>query len=92
MHESTHNVPVPLLLQQHCPEQDSAIPKLLQTIQVKDGDSDCKPIEKFMSPNDHESGIRWKEIYKRIKIDAGLGESGQLQLWGILERYQDVFA
>jgi hypothetical protein len=32
VHESTHNVLVPLLLQQHCPEHDSAIPMLLQTI------------------------------------------------------------
>jgi hypothetical protein len=32
MHESTHDVPVPLLLQQHCPEHESAISMLLQTI------------------------------------------------------------
>jgi len=91
MHESTHDVPVPLLLQQHCPEHDSAIPMLLQTVQVKDGDSYCEPIEKFISSNHRESGIRWKEICERIKIDIDLGECGQ-QLWGILERYQDVFA
>jgi len=78
--ESTHDVPVPLLLQQHYPEHDFAIPMLLQTIQVKDGDSDCEPIEKFMSPNHHESGIRWKEIYEQIKIDTDLSESGQQQL------------
>jgi hypothetical protein len=29
VHESTHDVPIPLLLQQHCPEHDSAIPMLL---------------------------------------------------------------
>jgi len=57
VHESTHDVPVPLLLQQHCSEHDSAIPMLFQTIQVKDGDSDCEPIEKFMSPSYHESRI-----------------------------------
>jgi hypothetical protein len=92
MHESTHNVPVPLLLQQHCPQHDSTIPMILQTIQVKDGDSDCEPSEKFMSPSRHESGTRWKGICERIRIDADLGEIGQQQLWGILERYQDVFA
>jgi hypothetical protein len=32
MHESTRNVPVPLLLQQHCPQHDSTIPMILQTI------------------------------------------------------------
>jgi len=65
---------------------------LLQTVQVKDGDSNCKPIEKFVSSSHCESGIRWKEICERIKIDSDLGECGQQQLWGILERYQDVFA
>jgi hypothetical protein len=45
-----------------------------------------------MSPSHHESGTRWKEICERIRIDADLGGIGQQQLWGILERYQDVFA
>jgi len=92
IHESTHDAPVPLLLQQHCPQHDSTIPMILQTIQVKDGDPACEPIEKFISPSHYESGIRWKEIYERIKINADLDEIGQQQLWGILERYQDVFA
>ncbi len=65
---------------------------ILQTIQVKGGDSNCEPNEKFMSPNRHESGTKWKEICERIRINADLGEIGQQQLWGILERYQDVFA
>jgi len=92
VHESTHDVPVPLSLQQHCPEHDSVILILLQTVQVKDGDSDCEPIEKFVSSSHRESGIRWKEICERIKIDTDFGECGHQQLWGILERYQDVFA
>jgi hypothetical protein len=45
-----------------------------------------------MSPSRHELGTRWKEICERIRIDADLGEIGQQQLWGIVERYQDVFA
>jgi hypothetical protein len=32
VHESTHDLPVPLFLQQHSPEHDSSIPMLLQTI------------------------------------------------------------
>jgi len=80
IHESTHDVPVPLLLQQHCPQHDFTIPMILQTIQVKDGDPDCEPIEKFISPSRHELRIRWKEICERIKIDADLGEIGQQQL------------
>ncbi len=91
MHESTHDVPVPLLLQQHSPEHDSIIPMLLQTVQIQNGDSDCKPTEKFASSSHFELGIRWKEICERIKIDIDLGEHGQQQLWEILERYQDVF-
>jgi hypothetical protein len=92
VHESTHDVPVPLLLQQLCPEHDSVILMLLQTVQVKNGDCDCKPTEKFASSSHLELGIRWKEICERIKIDTNLGEHGQQQLWEILERYQDVFA
>jgi hypothetical protein len=91
-HESTHDVLVPLLLQQHSLEHDSAIPMLLHTVQVENGDSDYKPTEKFASYNHLELGIRWKEICERIKIDTNLGEHGQQQLWEILERYQDVFA
>jgi hypothetical protein len=80
MYESTHDVLVPLLLQQHCPEHDSAIPMLLQTVHVRDGDSGRKPIEKFASSRHCELGIRWKEIRERIKIDTDLGEHGQQQL------------
>ncbi len=79
MYESTHNVHVPLLLQQHCPEHDSTIPMLLQTIQVRDGDSSREPIERFVSFERCELGIRWKEIRERIKIDTDLGEHGQQQ-------------
>jgi hypothetical protein len=45
MYESTQDVPVPLLLQQPGPIHNSSIPVLLQTVQVKDGDPDCKPVE-----------------------------------------------
>ncbi len=92
MYESTHDVPVSLLLQQHCPEHNSAIPMLLQIVQVRDGDSGREPNKKLASSRHCESGIRWKEIGERIKIDADVGEHGHQQLWGILERYQDVFA
>ncbi len=82
----THDVPAPLLLQQHSPERDSALSMLLQTVH-----SDCKPTEKFASSSHLGLGIRWREICERIKIDTDLGEHGQQQLWEILERYQDVF-
>jgi hypothetical protein len=57
-----HEVPVPFLLKQHSPEHNSAIVMLLQTIQVKNGDSDCEPTEKFASSSRFELGIKWKEI------------------------------
>jgi hypothetical protein len=65
---------------------------LLQTVQVKDGDPDGKPIEQLASSNQQEMVNRWREICQRIKIDIGLDDQGQRQIWGILERYQDVFA
>jgi hypothetical protein len=77
VHKFIHDVPVPLLLQQHYSKHDSAIPMLLQTVQVEDGNSDFEHIEKFGSYNHCESGIRWKEICERIKIDADLGERGK---------------
>jgi len=89
---STHNVPGSVLLQQHKPRHDFAIPRLLQIVKVEIGNSDCKPIEKFASYNHPELGIRWKEICERIKIGTDLGTHGQQQLWEVLERYQDVFA
>jgi hypothetical protein len=36
--------------------------------------------------------IRWREICQQIRIDTGLDDGGQQQLWEILERYQDMFA
>jgi hypothetical protein len=64
VHESTHNVPVPLLLQPQSLEHDSVIPMLLQTVQVKFGDSNCEPTERFASSYRFELGIRWKEIFR----------------------------
>jgi hypothetical protein len=92
MCESTHDAPVPLLLQQPNRDHDSSIPALLHIVQIKDGNFDCKPTEQLASSSHHEMDIRWREICQRIKIDTALEEEGQHQLWGVLERYQDVFA
>jgi hypothetical protein len=80
------------LLQQTSPIHDSSIPVLLQAIQVKDDDFDYKPIEKLTSSNHQEVDNRWGEICQRIKIDPRLDDAEQQQIWGILGRYQDVFA
>jgi hypothetical protein len=73
MCESTHDGPISLLLQQPNREHDPSIPKLLQTVQVKHGDSNCKPNEH----SQHEMDIRWREICQRIRIDTALNEEGQ---------------
>jgi len=79
-------------LQQPNPAHNSSIPVLLQTIQVKDGNLDCKPAEKLASSSHQEMDNRWREICQRIRIDTELDDEGQPQIWGILEWYQDVFA
>jgi hypothetical protein len=42
MNGSTHDAPIPLLLQQPSLDHDTMTPVLLQTVQVKNGNSDCK--------------------------------------------------
>ncbi len=92
VHESIQDSPVPLLLQQPSPTHNSSIPVLLQTVQMKDGNLDCKPAEKLASSSHHEMDNRWREICQRIRIDTELDDEGQQQIWGILEQYQEVFA
>ncbi len=65
---------------------------ILQTAQVETGKPDRKPNEEFASCSHFESGIKWKEICERIKVDTNLDKHGQQQLWVILEKYKDVFA
>jgi hypothetical protein len=77
MRESAHNVLGPVLLQQHKPDHDSVIPMILQTAQVETGKPDHKPNEEFASCSHFESGIRWKEICERIKVDTDLDKHGQ---------------
>ncbi|CAN5962223.1 unnamed protein product [Sphagnum jensenii] len=70
MYDSTHDIPVPLLLQQPSPDHNSSIPMLLQTVQVKNGKPDCKPTEQLASSSHHEMDIRSREIRQRIRIDT----------------------
>ncbi len=62
MYESTHDAAIPLLLQQPNRGHTSSIPALLQTIQTKDGNSDCSPTEQLASSNRDEMDTRWREI------------------------------
>jgi len=74
--ESTRNVFGLVRLQQYKPEHDSVIPTILQTAQVETGKPDCKPNEEFASCSHLESGIKWKEICERIKVDTDLDKHG----------------
>jgi hypothetical protein len=80
MCESTYDAPVPFLLQQPNRDHDSSILALLHIVQIKDGNSDCKPTEQLASSSHHEMDIKWREICQRIKIDTALDEEGQRQL------------
>jgi hypothetical protein len=48
--------------------------------------------EQLALSNNHKASSRWGEICQKIRIDQNLDEKKGQQLWGILERYQDVFA
>jgi hypothetical protein len=61
MYESTQDLPIPLLLQPNLAHNPS-IPVLLQTVQVKNGDPDGKPIEQLASSSQQEMVDRWREI------------------------------
>jgi hypothetical protein len=52
----------------------------------------AKPAEQLASSSHHEMDNRWREICQQIKIDTGLDDERKQQLWGILERYQEIFA
>jgi hypothetical protein len=92
MYESTHGVVVPPLLQQTSRGHASSIPALLQTVQIKDGNSNGSHIKQITSSNHDEVDTRWREIYQRIRIDTSLEEERRQQLWRVLGQYQDVFA
>jgi hypothetical protein len=86
VYESIQDLPIPLLLQQPNLAHNSLIPVLLQIVQVKDGNLDCKLAEKLASSSHQEMDNRWREICQRIRIDTELDDEGQQQIWGILER------
>jgi len=77
VYESIQDLPVPLLLQQPSLAHNSSIPMLLQIVQVKDGNLDCKRAEKLASSSHQEMDNRWREIYQRIRIDIELDDEGR---------------
>jgi hypothetical protein len=89
--QAMRDVLAPQLSHQHSLGHDSALPVLLQTIQIENNHSECQSSMIPASFNPLALNVRWKEICERIKIDTNLGEHGQQQLWAMLGRYQDVF-
>jgi len=63
MYESTCGVAVPPLLLQPSQVHASSIPALLQTVQMRDGNSDGSHTEQSTSANHCEMNTRWREIY-----------------------------
>ncbi len=91
MYDSTHGVAVPPLLQQPSQVHVSLIPVVLQTVQMKDGNSYGSHAQQLTSANHCEMNTRWREIYQRIRIDTSLEEEKRKQLWRVLEQYQNIF-
>jgi len=63
---------------------------LLQVQQMDIADFHNK--EQLALSNNRKASSKWGEICQKIRVDQNLDEEKGQQLWGILERYQDVFA
>jgi len=74
MYESTRGVAVPPLLQQPSQVHASSIPAPLQTVQMRDGNSNGSHTEQLTSANHCEMNTRWREICQQIMIDTSLEE------------------
>jgi len=48
--------------------------------------------EQLELSNNRKASSRWGEICQKIRVDQNLDEEKGQQFWGVLERYQDVFA
>jgi len=68
------------------------VPVLLQVQQMDTADSHNNFKEQLESSNNRKASSRWGEICQKIRVDQNLDEKKGQQLWGVLERYQDVFA
>jgi hypothetical protein len=76
----------------HKLDHDFVVPAIFQTARASTEAPNCKISEGCVSGDHSESGTRWREICERIKVDPGLDEHGQQQLWATLGKYRDVFA
>jgi len=65
---------------------------LLQVQQMDTANSHNSFKEQLALSNNLKASSRWGEIFQKIRVDQNLDEEKGQQLWGVLERYQDVFA
>jgi len=65
---------------------------LLQVQQMDTADSHNIFKEQLALSNNLKASLRWGEICQKIRVDQNLDEEKGQQLWGVLERNQDVFA
>jgi hypothetical protein len=68
------------------------VPVLLQVQQMDTADSHNNFKEQLALLNNRKVSSRWGKICQKIQVDQNLDEKKGRQLWGVLERYQDVFA
>ncbi len=95
--QSMHNERMPkdvvtLVSQQHQSTDATVVRTLQQVMTTRNDESEYATTARLGSSVQEERNIRWGEICQRIKVDRNLDEGRQQQLWGVLERYQDVFA
>jgi hypothetical protein len=68
------------------------VPTLLQIQQVDDNAS-WKVLEgQAAGTKESNKDSKWEDICEKLRIDLGLDELKRPMLWGVLERYRDVFA
>jgi len=68
------------------------VPVLLQVHQMNIANSYNSFKERLALSEDNKASSRWEEICQKIRVDQHLDEEKGQQLWGLLERFQDVFA
>jgi len=68
------------------------VPVLLQVQQMNIANSYNSFKERLALSKDSKANLRWEEICQKIRVDQHLDEEKGQQLWGLLERFLDVFA
>jgi len=68
------------------------VPVLLQVQQMNIANSYNSFKEWLTLSEDSKASSKWEEICQKIRVDQHLDEGRGQQFWGLLERFQDVFA